>query len=344
LCFLRSAPAEFIEGFSCLRTSSKPGFELICFRSADPDDIDAYKSNYIELYSKKVKEYLNSSSKCHASNGNTTLIGPSTFPSILTIISKYELGFISPLGEGRAPRSIIQHGYATTDPQITGDIPSALEYVYMLVDGNIYKPEEKKQLVGDLAIYASRDIDLDNEINNKMQKLNIPFKVNAMSYRIEGGGTTDQSNSEKNKFIHNIKASITSDLEDEGFEDIPEDVFEENTGKSYEEVVKEINGSIPFGAKQYKPLVVSENLHFMINQRRPSCTEEHKGAIAIYLSSLEPNPAVKSDYGSINIMVAGLGSCSRISRKSTQTFISGLLEVTTESLKSSIKKRDKRSH
>lgn len=337
LCFLRSTPAPFLEGFSCAQTPSKTGAAITCFRSARLADIKFYKENYKDRFADLVSKYQVSASKCTVTNGNATVAVPTTFPPLLTFISTFEFGFISPLGEDRRTDSFVQHGYASTAPSIAGEAPSALEYVYLLIGTTPYASNDKKQTIGDWVVNVDESEEADKEFSKEFRKRNIPMIINSTSYHLENLAGSNYSLSEKLKLIDGLQNVIVKGYEDEGFEEMSDDYLKSETGRNRDELITDFAKLIPYGTAV--PMKLGRTIHILMNEKRPSCTRNGAGVVGVYLFSFQPVSEVESDFGDIVIMVAGIGDCSKSLRASTTTYMKGLVEVATELVTSELVKK-----
>jgi hypothetical protein len=333
LCFDQSAPAPFLEGFSCISQEEKTGNVLVCFRSADGGDIRQYKAQYKEKFAPAGKKYLSEAAACRASNGDSVEASPTLFPPLLSLISRVEFGFITSLGKERPSDSSIVHGYATTDPSISNNAPSALEFVYVITNVPKYSSTSEQETIGNWLIHIDEDKELEEGYNREARKRRIPVMLDSTSYKLERSTTASVSQGAKLALAEGLQRVLAKSLEDEGFESISDDELQAKTGMSTTEMIKEITKRMPFGTRQNLPLRLGPTLLILSNERRPKCTKDRAGgAMAVYLMAIQPVPEVTSDFGSVGLMIAGLGECARTTTKSTRTYINGLIDESTSQL------------
>ena len=161
-CLDQSTPVPFLTGFSCFWLEGpevKVGASLVCFRSADLDDITLYKTNHGEEFDAPISKYKSAAAACPVSNGDSADAQLTLFPVLLWSIARFEFGFITGLGKKRPPDSYIVHGYAATDPTISGNAPSAIEFVYAITGATMNSPASEQKTVGTWVV----DIDEDEE-------------------------------------------------------------------------------------------------------------------------------------------------------------------------------------
>lgn len=320
LCFLRSAPAPLLEGYSCIRAPTKVGASLDCFRSVRATDISAFKENE-DRGSGRANEYKISASKCEVTNGNSTVAPPTTFSPLLAHVARQELGFVSPIGRGRKTNSYVQHGFASTDPSIKGEARSAIEYVSFLIAGEFFASREEQRTVGDWVVRIDADKEADENLNELYRKNRIPFYVTGRHYVVEGPAAS--STARRSAFTESLKRAIAKRLIADGFTDLPRE--------SREKLTNSLLKSIPFGRRQYTPTDGVGKLRLLINTTRPVCTEDD-GAVVVVLMPIIPAQDVDSDFGGMFLLTVGMGSCSRISQSSTRSYLNGLNKIVDEQL------------
>jgi hypothetical protein len=333
LCFHQSAPTSFLEGFSCISLDVKNSAELVCFRSADEADIKLYKEQYKEKYAAAEKKYLSAAAACSASNGDSADAPATILPPLLSLVSRLEFGFITSLGRERPSHSAVVHGYATTDPEISGNAPSALEFVYLIANAPKYSSTSEQKRVGSWLIQIDEDEDFDEYFNQEARRRRMPMMIDSTSYHLERQTEASVSQNAKLVLTEKLQRAIAKSLEDEGFETISGAKLKADTGMDSAEMVEEITKRMPFGTRQ-KPLIrLGSTLLILSNEQRPKCTQERTGgAMGVYLAVNQPVPEVTSDFGGVMLMIVGLGECARPQLTSTRTYINGLIEESTSQL------------
>lgn len=340
LCFLRSTPAPFLEGFTCFRPRVKTGASLVCFRPAAAEDIKQYKRQHDEGKLRvPVSNYLSAASACRASKGDSSAARATTFPALLLHISSFELGFITPLGRDRLSDGSVLHAYAPTDPSLAGAPPSAIEVVYLIAGAPVYSPATKTVKVGDWTVRVDHSKEQEEAFNREMRKKRAPLMIDMTTFDLESATTANPPISARLSFINDLQKAIQRSLEDEGFETQSESKIRAATGKSPAEMVEEISRSIPFGARRNSPVKMAPTLIFLLNERRPQCARGGDGAMAAYLMAVQPVPDVRSDYGDVGLIILGMGACARSTTTSTRNYIDGLIDEATTQLVATLRRR-----
>ena len=336
ICFDQSAPALFLRGFSCIWQEMNGTKTLLCFQPVDMAGIRQYTKKHRDDKIIAVdRQYLSMAAKCRASNGDTVSAQPTLFPQLLSFISSFEFGFITGLGKGRLPDSTMLHGYATTDPTISGNAPSALEFVFILIDAQFNSTSSDFKTVGNWSVHIDEDEEFEKSFNRQLRKNRIPVNVNSTTFKLKRRTTNPASQDEKLMLTRELVQAVAWSLEDESFEAFSDDDIQAGLGMSTTEILEKITKQQPFGMRQKSPVKLGENLQILINERRPRCTKK-SGAVATFLMTIQPIPEIMSDYGSVGIMIIGLGKCASIKSGSTHTFINGLIEEATNQLMSTL--------
>jgi hypothetical protein len=343
ICFQSSVPAPFLEGFTCAQPPSPTGASLVCFRGANLSEVRRYEEQYgpssAEPTSKPTSKYLAAAAACSVSNGDSSVAAPTTASQLLGFVSRFEFGFITSLGRGRPTDSSIVHGYAATDPAIPGDVPSALEFVYMVVGAPAYSRPGERRNVGQWDVTLDDVKQLEDSFNEEMRKRRVDLMMNMTSFDLTSRAAVDASQREKLSVLVTLQKAIARSLEDEGFEAISDSDLKAKTGRNAAEIVQEISRTMPFGNRQNGPVKLAPTVLMLFNDKRPACTREAGGAIGAYLIASEPTPDARSDYGSVGFIVAGIGACSRSTTRSTRTYVDGLIAEATRQVMETLQSR-----
>lgn len=327
LCVVRSPPAPFLNGYSCVTIPAKLGATLDCVRRAELLEVAAFKQEFREKGSSRAIEYMEVASKCEVTNANTTVAPPTTFSPLLAVIAKPEIAFVSPIGKGRQTDSYIQHGFASTDPTISGNAPAAIEFVSILVGGATYSPNEEKRQIGDWIVRTDRAKEMNSALNEFYKKNNVPAFADGALYTLQNTGNSPTTQSAKIAFLRRLQAAIVRGLEVEGFEDMPDSEFVAKAGKSRADFGAAMVNNMPYGRRHWLTGDAPGYIHILFNTSRPACTETG-GVFATYLMSINPLPDVETDFGSLIVMTAGIGRCSRTTLSSTKTYMDGIAKLT----------------
>lgn len=332
-CFMQAAPVPSLKGFTCVRTLESASLaSLVCFRSASISDIKLYKEQYGQKFAEPVSNYLSAAAACHASNGDTSQAERLSLPWLLSLVSRFDFGFVTLLGKKRLSDSEVVHGYATTDPSIQGATPSALEFVYVTVDNPRYSPDAQRKKAGDWVVLIDDSKGANDFINQEWRKRGAPLTIDMTHYTLERRTTVSVAQDTKLALIKRLQTAIAESLEEEGYEAISDDDIMAKTGKSTTETLGEVTKRMPFGTRDAPRGTLGPTMLILLNERRPRCTKDGAGAMSAFLASGQPIPQVASDYGSVGLMLLSMGACARSTTASTRTYIRGIIDEATEKL------------
>ncbi|HDS1061941.1 hypothetical protein [Pseudomonas putida] len=327
VCFLQSLPAPGLEGFSCMMNSVDDTNSITCLRSASAEEISAYKINYQNGPKKKTYDYLEKAAECSFSNGGATFSAPTLMPPLAILISKYEFGFISPIGKGRKTNSYVTHGYALTPSNHSSD---AIEYVSILINGE-YPIDEGKEVLTIGGWEIETDLGgLDERLNDWLEQQEIPARSKSVIFNISNTGAAKRTMDQKTSDLTNVSRKITRELVSEKFSPVPAHKISK---EAKDALAKLFDSYIPFGYQGIPLGKLDKNFIMLMNEKRPRCTRNKAGAIGAYVFQQHPRPNIKSEYGSIMVALIGMGECADFSRPSNENYINGLLDIATETVK-----------
>lgn len=338
LCILASAPAPSLRGFTCLMPEVPTGATLVCFREAALPDVRLYQEQYGETFAPLVSRYLASASKCSSSNGDSSSAPPTAFPPLLTFIARFDFGFITLLGKERLTDSSAIHGYAATDPSIGGGAPSAIEFFNLFVGAATYVRAGVRRTVGTWIAYIDDNARADRDANEEFRKRGAQMMIDTTTYNLERRTTATLTHGEKLALLEDFQEAIVSTLKDEGFKLVSDAELKEKSGRTSEETIAEISKNMAFGAKDM-PVKLGPVFFVLVNERQPQCARNGNGAMAAYLMSTQPIPDVRSDYGSVGLILAGLGTCGRASSPVTRTYVKDLIDGANDELLKALERR-----
>lgn len=322
-CFTELNPASFLEGFSCFSFKKGKAHSLNCFRTADEDDIDFYKEHYKENFSVRESKYLSDAKECSASNGDSARATNTLLPIPLQYISSFEFGFILQLGSSIPSDSAVVHGYAKTDPEIDSEAPSAIEFVSIYTSAPEYEDNSKHETIGNWDISIDEADEADNELNKEFRHRRIPIKLDITSYSLTQSQAVGVPDDEKLELTEGLQYAIAKVLKDESFKRLTDNDLQNTTGMDSDEIVNKINQQMPFGFKNVSPMKLGRKFLVYVNEKHPVCTKHGDGAMGVYLMSTQPTPEVKSDFGSLGVLIIGIGECAR-SKSPTRAYIEEL--------------------
>lgn len=328
LCILEETPSPMLNGFTCFVDFKHLGHSLFCVKPVQASEIYNYQENYKNQYSQKVIDYLIQISKCPVSNGSATQASLSNTPYLAATISKFQFGFISPLGTGIKTSDYVQQGYATIDKNLNIN-SDAIEYVNFLIDGK-YPEKEKFITIGEWMLNIDHSEDADNILNQEFKRNSAPIKATGTSYTLKNV-STEQSDDSKLQTLDTLINSIANTLKDEGFKDKTKESMPPGGMK---ELIKRVKDSTPPGLADISKQKIGENVRFLINTTTQTCTKNNSGAIAFTIASIEPNPEVSSSFGSINLVAMSLGKCAN--SRPVQKYIDALIKQLDDSIKNEL--------
>jgi hypothetical protein len=341
LCFLRTSPAAFLDSFSCVRfisNTATPAADVTCFRAASLRDIQAYKEQYAERFARIESQYLAAAQKCAVSGGDSSNSAPVLFPPVASMLARFQLGFSASLGSGRPSDSSIFHGYGETDPEIRTSAPSAIEVVSVIVNSPArHSVPVNSRTVGDWLLQVDDTATLEREMNERYARADPPMRFSVIGYNLAREGPHGMTASAKLSVTGSLHDSIAEELQADGFEQLSESELRRQTGKSSEELVRDITrNSVPFGSRDHS-VKFSNSFRMLLKETGLSCTRRGRGAVAAYLMGTQPFAGVQRDFGDILLIVARMGACSANSE--ARSYVKGLLDGATEDILGALGRR-----
>jgi hypothetical protein len=176
-----------------------------------------------------------------------------------------DFGFVSPIGKGRKTNSYVQHGYASTDPTIGGESPSAIEYVSLSIAAPDYAPKEEKLTVGDWIVRVDAAEDLNALMNGLYRKNKMPVNVDVTWYAIERPVATKTSMTKKVALVEELQRAIARSLRNEGFEEMSDADLEDKTGMTRAEYARKAFEGIPYGRRQFLQMELGGTIRILFN-------------------------------------------------------------------------------
>jgi hypothetical protein len=336
LCF-QEPGIRFLDRFTCFRSFAPQGAALTCFRAASDADIKTYKREYDEKFKARVTSYLAAASACSVSNHDSSPSQPTTFPPLLNFVSRFDFGFITPLGQAQPPDSSVVHGYATTDPTLVGDAPTALEFVYVLTGMPPYGADYQFEIIGKWKVTIDPATLTTEGFNAEAKKSRAPIWMTTRAFSFKQNTTVATALSSKISNLTKLQGAIAHSLGYEGFDTMPDDELKAYTGMTPRQMVEKVTrDTVPFGQSRNAPVKLVENFKFLMNSKRPRCAKDSKGAIGAFVMASEPEDGVASDFGGVAVMIIGLGACSRTTITSTREYMDGLVEVVRDEVRTQL--------
>lgn len=333
VCIERSVPSSFLSGYSCIRQLWLDGGQLSCFREINFKFIDNYTSSE-ELYRNRAKAYLRTSSKCNYSGSDTAEAQWTLFPSALNLISKFEFGFVSGV-ESNNKQNIdryASHGFASLDSTILRGKLSAIEYFTILVSGESKNVVTESIDVGDWKIDIDEAVQAEKHWNQELGKSGEDIRVDLTDYKLTCDKKKSISNDKKLEYLDAFQIAIKETLEDKGLDYFSLRRLRNETGIDIRDIANKTKKYLPYGTVGRNQVELSPSIYMHVNEHEPRCTDSDRGFILTLLIAQKPTDQVRSDCGSIMLIIGGAGSCSRLSSKSTNNYIESLIKSSSSRL------------
>ncbi len=131
VCFIARAPSTALAEFSCLVADLPPDQrQVICFREAEATVSQRFRQQYETVFRNREIQYLERASKCSTGNGDAARAARTLFPALLSLIARFDFGYVLPMGGAFVGSGLIVHGYGSVDPDLQSGV-SALEFFAM---------------------------------------------------------------------------------------------------------------------------------------------------------------------------------------------------------------------
>lgn len=326
-CLLSSPPISRLSGFSCVEIEAPLQREIICFRTVSGELLDNYIRAYDTRYKMKVNEYLTSARKCSVGNGDATAAPNSLLPSLLNPIGRARFGFALQVGNERD--SMVYHGYADLNPDVDSDKLGAIEVFdfIKLSQSTVIPPAECGSKKGitlsiDSAPDASKTVEnLFRQQYGERAVAKIRFIT--LTYCSSDNISSLTKKSDLDEWQDRLKyiLAVTD------YREIQSEDFRGTRIKSLDDMRDLVGRNMPFGQRDTnRP--IGPHLLVMIDDSHPQCLALAEAMV------FEPEEDVKSDYGTVGIVLIGLGNCS-IAQRPNGTLSDQLLEKLVEYLRRS---------
>jgi len=312
LCFLPTSTLSLLAPFSCMQQLTVNGAQIICFRPASLVEVKAYKNDYSERHAFSERQYLDSAAACPDSTGDAARAGPTLFPTVLGELAAFELGFITVMRSAGVASATAVHGYAETDPQLQGDIPSAVEFVSLNYSTGTGAPvldaTETSQQVGDWLLETDDEKALEKDFAKVVQNSPAAMRVFSVGFSFSKRGSHATAD-EKALLLRGLKRTVISQLRGEGFRLLSSKTLERLTGMSKPFIFEAIRKNLPYNRR--KTQVLNQfDFEMLIHEHLPTCDPLNPGEVMANILNTAAEPGVRSDHGSISIMVLVVGSCA----------------------------------
>jgi|GEM_PF-6392129 len=317
ICYTNTS-IDTLEKFSCLKILDKDSNPaVLCFK---PAPIAILEDHFSDKQILQSAQYLRAVGKC-GKDIDTSISVDSLYPQFFRGFSRFQFGYIRNLGERTVRNSVISHGFGKWNDPADGD-DRALEYVYAFINRapsiapakskigvwyvQIDDGEELSRLFGNIAL---------NENSGK-----ISLKVR--SVEIERAAYEKHTESEKNKLLKRINSDLQHQLENEGFQPLPDSFWSTPEGEDLEKKFDDLKN-------KSEGAVILDLTSLYISSILP-CASGGSGAVgALPFTAPARADGIRS-YGAATMMVVSMGSCAE-SSASANKYVTRLLDQ-TESL------------
>jgi hypothetical protein len=315
LCFLGGVPAPFVAGFDCFYRFTDQFRELTCFKAWDDIDVSEYHADYGANYSKRVTGYLAAAHNCSANQ--FAMAGPlSERPSSLMPITRYEFGYLLPLGSGLTTNSFILHGVATPDPSLGLEAHTSIEFVYVLVAPNAASPNaalpqpSNGQVVGNWK--QSVETELFPVLPPGLQSALQNAHVRALASIVLGFERAEQAppdTRDRRAVLEHWQQTLAAVINHSGYEDISSDDALGNLFATIRASSRESIAAIPFGDRDFVSLELADRIYASINTHDLPCGH-HGGLLMATVTATAPASSVIRNYGRVHVDILGAGACA----------------------------------
>jgi hypothetical protein len=327
LCLLREPLLPQLGSFTCVQAPVSTGANIVCFRPADLSDVETYKANYGERQAGIEQRYLNASAACPNSTGDAARVPSTMLPMVLAEVAALELGFAVNLRPSAKGEALIVHGYARTDPELRGNIPSALEFVSFTTGATSMAEKAETKQVGDWTLRIEDDAAMAQELNEMARKQHLPLQVTVGTFSFEKS-RGDRKGGDKESLLREAGRALLRYFREEGFKRISAAMLEAQTGLSKPAFFETAMKNRPYGMR--KKFRLNGDFDMLFHDRAPACDPPGSGAIGVNVLQMNAQDGVSSDYGSLGVMLFAVGNCARL--KSVDHYLKNLLKGVGEAV------------
>ena len=301
LCFLSVPPAPFVNGFSCLSLRSSPK-ALLCFRSSASTDIKIYKAQYRQRYAAAAKAYTKSAAACPVSNGDASESADTLMPALLKPLAKYELGFVSQLGNTIPAESLIHHGYATVYPDEVSGTAGALEFVdiYFGASPDVARTIHNWQTVGDWRVEIDAgDPAAEAQFARQLQiQRHLAAFVDLTGFSLQTAIASTFDEGIKKKQLAKWQDVIIESLGTHGFTVLTD---EDLNGHQVDDLIRE-QFALQFG--RHNDLATKTSATILASRSTPACARKGGLMMALVMTNA-PEPGYRKDFGEVWLEIIG---------------------------------------
>lgn len=306
LCFLDRAPVSSLDGFRCIKVTAQGTGNITCYRPAAIGSILEYKDNYTRKYAAPTSAYMESAKACPGTNGQSSPTIETTFPPTLMPVAAHEFGFNVQYGNTQPGTAFVTHGFARTSPEVASRGPAAIEYV-SYYDGatSVLRPRTS---YGNWRLQVDTSAEVFEPFRRMLSRQGLDAYLATVDIDLKRAPLAPRLSKSSSLSVELSDAAV-SVLESEDFEEMSDDDFESRTGKSKEQATKEMGRNVFYGARTLMN-TGDVNFRLLMKDRGLQCTRNNRGAIGAYIFTLDGNPKMQADFGSISTILVGLGACA----------------------------------
>jgi len=310
-CLLRDAPSPRLADFTCSQLQMSNGVQIICFQPAALNEVNVYKKTYDERHAAAEKRYLDAAAACAHSTGDAARASGSLFPMALGEIADFELGFVTSMKTSAEHIGTAVHGYAEMDPDLPGDIPTAIEFLSLSVSTSTSTAPTAQvatRKIGDWQVEIDNDAELEKGFDEIANKMATSARMFSETFSIKKQ-RSEATSEEKRRLLQSLKWAVARHLRGEGFTSISSKRLAALTGLSKSDLLEMVRKNKPYTLrKNHMP----DQLDFvmLVNERPSACSSMAPGFMVIDVISTAATMGIRADHGEIGILVVVAGECA----------------------------------
>ena len=149
-------------------------------------------------------------------------------------------------------------------------------------------------------------LELDQFLNREYRERGFPGLVDGVAFEIRRTDGDTRSDQSRQELVDGWQRNLVDTLTKRGFDAIDPDLLEKQTGITMAELRRQFERAIPFGQRDTASAQLAANFYILTNEEACSRAD---GVLAAYVMGIYPPSEVLSDYGSVSVMLVGLGGC-----------------------------------
>jgi len=173
-------------------------------------------------------------------------------------------------------------------------------------------------------------------MNQQFARAGAPMRFSVINYSLAREDSHGMTMSAKLSLTSSLHDSIAEELQAEGFNQLSESELRRQTGRSTEELFRDITRNVPFGSRD-QGVKFAPGFRILFKETGLPCTRSGRGAVAAYLTGTQPVEGVQRDFGGISLIIARIGACSVSS--DARIYARDLLDEATEDIVGALRRR-----